>query len=284
MATMSDLSNPEVTILIYLCAFANAKTGQCNPSQATLADRARLTRRATINVLNRLEEKGYISRTRNFRQDGSATSCSYIINIEKLPARHIASVALGVNADHEDGNDVHTDGNDVHAPCEPHSRSVGTTFTHPVIDVHTNQLLEPGIEPGIEPEEQRGAIAPAPTKVGDVAKAKKPKFDPKTMTAPDALNAGAWSEWVDYRVDKRKPITQVSAQKQVAMLAGYSFETQQQMVDASIANGWQGLFPPKVNGNQLSAAAKAQRDIDMMEGGRLLAEAAMRRALKRKNG
>ena len=133
-------------------------------------------------------------------------------------------------------------------------------------------------------ENQAVAIAPAPTKVGEVAKARKQTFDPKTMTTPDTLNADAWNEWIDYRVDKRKPVTQVSAKKQVAMLAGYSFETQQQMVDASIANGWQGLFPIKVNGNQLSAAAKTQRDIDLMQGSRLLAEAAMRRALKRKDG
>jgi len=268
MAVMDDLSSTEVTVLIYLCAFANAKTGQCNPSQSTLASRARLTRRSAVRALNGLEEKGYIERKQNFRSDGGATSCSYIINLQKLPEHHPASVAIGVTQSHR-GCDTVSQGYDTE------SQGVGHSVIGGVTQCHTNQELESGIELKDKP--------PLPPKGGTVAKARKQTFDPKTMTTPDTLNADAWNEWIDYRVDKRKPVTQVSAKKQVAMLAGYSFETQQQMVDASIANGWQGLFPPKVNGNQLSAAAKTQRDIDLMQGSRLLAEAAMRQALKRKN-
>ena len=117
-----------------------------------------------------------------------------------------------------------------------------------------------------------------------MAKAKKPKFDPKGIVVPDALNFEAWCEFVDYRASKRQAVSELAAKKAIKELTAWPHDVQQQMVDKAIASDWRGVHPIKVNGNQLSAAAKAQRDIDMMEGGRLLAEAAMRRALKGKNG
>ena len=266
MGVLEDLSSTELLVLLFLGDFTNTKTGQCNPSQTTLAAKARMTRRAVVAAMNGLEAKGYIVRQMTYRSDGGKAPCSYSVNLDKLPIRKPTHV------------------NDVHIPCELHSHThvnegyiPGELDSHThVNDVHINQEYK---TKNITLKDK----PPLPPKGGTVAKARKQTFDPKTMTTPDTLNADAWNEWIDYRVDKRKPVTQVSAKKQVAMLAGYSFETQQQMVDASIANGWQGLFPPKVNGNQLSAAAKTQRDIDLMQGSRLLAEAAMRQALKRKN-
>ena len=179
------------------------------------------------------------------------TSCNYIISLDRLPMRKDTPVRV---AD---------------TPCPLHGHPLSVTRTPPVRDADTNKEYEQRIELEDKP--------PLPPKGGTVPKATKPKFDAKAMTVPDTLNADAWHEWIDYRVDRRKPITQLSAKKQVSELAKYSHETQQQMVDTSIANGWQGLFPPKVNGNTMSAEAKAQRDNDLMVGARLLAEAAMRK-------
>lgn len=236
MATMKDLSNTEVSVLMFLCGFANSKTGQCNPSQSTLADRARLTRRATINILNRLEEKGYIHRTRNFRQDGSETSCSYIINLEKLPAQHPASVALGVN--------------DVHTPSEPRSQAVGTTFTHPVNDVHTNQLLESVIEQ----EKREVAVAPTTrTKNGTGTKSGTGRFDPLSIELPKAVDREAWHDWVEYKRSSKKPIaSQAVATKTANLLARHPPECQQAMVNYSIVGGYPGLYENqagKLNGH-----------------------------------
>jgi hypothetical protein len=116
-----------------------------------------------------------------------------------------------------------------------------------------------------------------------VAKAKKPKFDPKGIVVPDALNFEAWCEFVDYRASKRQAVSELAAKKAIKELTAWPHDVQQQMVDKAIASDWRGVHPIKVNGNQLSAAAKTQRDIDLMQGSRLLAEAAMRQALKRKN-
>ena len=125
MATIADLSQTEVLVLIFLCGFANSKTGQCNPSQATLADRARITRRSAVRALNGLEEKGYIKRKQNFRSDGGTTSCSYIINVQRLPEHHQAAVAAGVNV--------------CPAPCDTVSHGLGHNVSPPGTQCHTNQ-------------------------------------------------------------------------------------------------------------------------------------------------
>lgn len=60
---------------------------------------------------------------------------------------------------------------------------------------------------------------------------------------PPALNRGAWTAWLDYRKQaKLKKYTPVSAQKLMAMLAKHPAAKQQEIVDLSIRNGYQGLF------------------------------------------
>jgi hypothetical protein len=255
MDGIDDLTAAEFWVLLLLGHFTNHKTGQCNPSQSTLAAKARISRRSTIDALNGLEAKGYIVRQKAYRKGGGKAPCNYIVNQGRLP------ICRSTNVRHthiaNETNVRHT-----HIECAPHAHC---NARH----VHINKEYM-----NKEYEQDK---PPLPPKGGTVPKATKPKFDPKAMTVPDALNADAWHEWIEYRVDRKKPITQLSAKKQVAELAKYSHETQQQMVDTSIANGWQGLFPPKVNGNTMSAEAKAQRDNDLMVGARLLAEAAMRK-------
>ena len=259
MSELKDLSSTEQLVLLHLGDITNTNTGRCNPSQSTLAERANITRQAVAKAINGLETKGYIVRQRVYRNDGGKAPCNYIVNVDRLVMRK----PRNVNHGHIPCKPrLHTHANDVVDPCKP------GLHTH-ANDVYINQAYKPSIEPEDKP--------PLPPKGGTVPKATKPKFDAKAMTVPDALNADAWHEWIEYRVDRRKPITQLSAKKQVAELAKYPHETQQQMVDTSIANGWQGLFPPKVNGNTMSAEAKAQRDNDLMVGARLLAEAAMRK-------
>lgn len=61
---------------------------------------------------------------------------------------------------------------------------------------------------------------------------------------PEGLNLEAWERWHRYREDIRKPLKPASilaAQKQLAALG----IEQASVVEQSIANGWQGLFPLK---------------------------------------
>ncbi|MCG5574306.1 replication protein [Klebsiella pneumoniae] len=73
-------------------------------------------------------------------------------------------------------------------------------------------------------------------------------FDASAVQLPDWLSAEIWSSWVEYRRDLKKPIKSQQTVTQAinlldrCRLNGYSPE---EIINQSIANGWQGLFEPK---------------------------------------
>lgn len=80
---------------------------------------------------------------------------------------------------------------------------------------------------------------------------KSPKpasFDPAVVDLPEWLSVSVWKSWVDYRRDLKKPIkSQQTVTQAINLLerckcSGYQPE---EIINQSIANGWQGLFEPK---------------------------------------
>ncbi|HFE8182502.1 TPA: replication protein [Klebsiella pneumoniae] len=73
-------------------------------------------------------------------------------------------------------------------------------------------------------------------------------FDASAVQLPDWLSAEIWSSWVAYRRALKKPIKSQQTVTQAinlldrCRLNGYSPE---EIINQSIANGWQGLFEPK---------------------------------------
>ncbi|MBD3111672.1 replication protein [Klebsiella pneumoniae] len=73
-------------------------------------------------------------------------------------------------------------------------------------------------------------------------------FDASAVQLPDWLSAEIWSSWVAYRRDLKKPIKSQQTVTQAinlldrCRLNGY---TPEEIINQSIANGWQGLFEPK---------------------------------------
>ncbi|MFO5792036.1 replication protein [Klebsiella pneumoniae] len=73
-------------------------------------------------------------------------------------------------------------------------------------------------------------------------------FDALAVQLPDWLSAEIWSSWVAYRRDLKKPIKSQQTVTQAinlldrCRLNGY---TPDEIINQSIANGWQGLFEPK---------------------------------------
>lgn len=72
-------------------------------------------------------------------------------------------------------------------------------------------------------------------------------FDAASVQLPDWLSAVTWSSWVEYRRDLKKPIKSQQTVTQAinlldrCRLNGYAPE---EIINRSIANGWQGLFEP----------------------------------------
>ena len=77
------------------------------------------------------------------------------------------------------------------------------------------------------------------------------------------ININSFYEWIETKNFKSiAPVTKV-----LNFLSNYDMQTQQQIVDASIMNGWKGLFEPKMNSNNTKSFKQqdAQRKNDVVD-------------------
>lgn len=81
------------------------------------------------------------------------------------------------------------------------------------------------------------------------------------MKTENDINTEAWSEWEKWRrKEKRKKITPMAEKKQHKLLSKYDHETQRQIIDHSIMNDYQGLFPPKGVSNEVTQKDAGPKD------------------------
>jgi hypothetical protein len=76
--------------------------------------------------------------------------------------------------------------------------------------------------------------------------------------APTDLDAAAFARWQDYRKQIRKPLKPASIPAAQRALAAFGSE-QAAVVEQSIANGWQGLFPLKTSGADNAGKSRKTR-------------------------
>ncbi len=69
-----------------------------------------------------------------------------------------------------------------------------------------------------------------------------------------------WNDWVEYRSQSRHKLTDQTIKKQVGFLEKYSEETAIEILIQSIKNGWQGLFPLKIEKNGTKPNKSDQRE------------------------
>ncbi|ELZ5574235.1 replication protein [Escherichia coli] len=74
------------------------------------------------------------------------------------------------------------------------------------------------------------------------------KFDPLETELPDWLSAETWLSWVTYRKEIGKSIKSKQGVTQAINVLSRSLEkgyTPEEIINQSIASGWQGIFEPK---------------------------------------
>ncbi|MBG6249464.1 MULTISPECIES: replication protein [Symbiopectobacterium] len=80
---------------------------------------------------------------------------------------------------------------------------------------------------------------------------KSKSFDPSSVELPDWLPKPTWDSWIQYRKEINKPIKSQQTVTQAVKLLGKCREngnSPEKIINASIANGWQGLFEPNQPG------------------------------------
>ena len=75
-----------------------------------------------------------------------------------------------------------------------------------------------------------------------------PKFDPLNVELPEWLSAETWSSWVAYRKEIGKSIKSMQSVTLAINVLSRSRDkgyTPEEIINQSIASGWQGIFEPK---------------------------------------
>ncbi|MDK1227291.1 replication protein [Cronobacter turicensis] len=83
----------------------------------------------------------------------------------------------------------------------------------------------------------------------------KAKFNPLEVDLPDWLDPAVWREWVQYRAESKKPIkSMLTVTKAIKLLSQFrdAGTNPAEVINQSIANGWQGLFPVKAPGRAVA--------------------------------
>lgn len=92
--------------------------------------------------------------------------------------------------------------------------------------------------------------SPSPTRKEKKKRKVEVAFDLSSLPVPDWVDLHSWEDFIQHRKDIKKPLSELAAKKSLQLLSLYR-DQQREIIDTSIRNGWQGLFPPKVNSHSL---------------------------------
>ena len=122
----------------------------------------------------------------------------------------------------------------------------GNTQMRKIITSYKNQEVNAKNHDSVMTESRVGHVRVSPEEKRREEKRRDEKRKEEKKT-PVGLNVDAWNGYLEFRKrTKLKKLTKASCQKQMKWLIEQGeFEVQAQIIDNSIRNGWQGLFPLK---------------------------------------
>ena len=229
-------------IASYLNTYMNASNHSAWPSTARLAQETSLTKPTVIKYIGVLEAEGWLSKKPGGVFDGKNTPNIYTLqwpkkirNLQRTAQEKVQeNTQVQPQQCTEEGvKDVYHGVKDVY-----HGVKDVNGVVNGVNGGGIPALPKSVIESEIESEKRS-----TPSCDGVEAKPKTKRVDPLTAILPDAVDRQAWEDWVEYKQTNRKPVnTKQSITKTCNLLRKFSPEQQRAMVDASIVNGWAGLF------------------------------------------
>lgn len=212
------LSKIQLKVLLTLFSFRDNKTTKpIYAKRETIAARCGYSTRIITRTTSELEALGWITKTGN---GGRSSPCLY----------------------------------ELHAPeTVPDSDEVYTVETVAESDrvLPPETVAESGTVPESETVSESGQNG---IRIGSETVAESDRGNKQTITnhknkpIGDWVNPDAWAEFEEHRRQIEKPLTDLSRQKAMNTLQGYTFAEQQHAIDKTIQNRWTGLFPEKLGG------------------------------------
>ncbi|MEY0758071.1 helix-turn-helix domain-containing protein [Providencia stuartii] len=219
-------------VLIKLADNANDK-GECWPSYQHIADHCECSKSAVRSHIEALIDMGFLVKENRLGVNngkGNTSNIYYLDLTTPVSSESIAPVPP---------KNIAISGGD--SPMPPKSIAMPSDDRPPMPSdgTRTSHSFEPVNEPIIEPN--KFPLTPKGEK-GE----KKVKFDPLSAK-PENVSDEVWLDWINFRKEIKKPLTETMCKQQAKKLAKCS--DADAVICNSIANGWQGLFPEKALAN-----------------------------------
>ncbi|HEE5147929.1 TPA: helix-turn-helix domain-containing protein [Klebsiella pneumoniae] len=204
---VSGVKGTRLMIMVRLADYSSDE-GTSYPGVKTISRQIGAGESTIRTALSELEAEGWLRRE-NRRNGNRNTSNMYHLNVEKLE-----EIALQQRA------------------FLRLERIKNNRFDPPESGGHDPQGLKP--DPQVKDHEPQEARA---------KRQKKTSFDPARLK-PENVSDEVWQDWVKFRRETRKPLTETTCTYQAKQLAGH--QNADEVIRRSIAGGWQGLFPEHV--------------------------------------
>lgn len=202
-------------------------------SYQAFADQFGFSKREATDALKRLRDAGLITLELRTVQTSEGMTLSNVLFVEPVPEAVLDINSMVRKSDIKNVTPVPFQRNTPSVPTEPLPRSdvddptlKRETYTEITTET-TTEIKNIGADAG----------APSPKRQ------KKVLFDPAGLK-PENVSDEVWQDWVKFRRETRKPLTETTCTYQAKQLAGH--QNADEVIRRSIAGGWQGLFPDRV--------------------------------------
>lgn len=241
---VSGVKGTRLMVMVRLADYSSDE-GTSYPGVKTISRQIGAGESTIRTALSELEAEGWLRRE-NRRNGNRNTSNMYHLNVEKLEEIALQQRAFlrleriknnrfdPPESDASDFEQSESDASDMRgsSALDPSESGKNNRFDPPESGGHDPQGLKP--DPQVKDHEPQEARA---------KRQKKTSFDPARLK-PENVSDEVWQDWVKFRRENRKPLTETTCTYQARQLAGH--QNADEVISRSIAGGWQGLFPERV--------------------------------------
>lgn len=241
---VSGVKGTRLMVMVRLADYSSDE-GTSYPGVKTISRQIGAGESTIRTALAELEAEGWLRRE-NRRNGNRNTSNMYHLNVEKLEEIALQQRAFlrleriknnrfdPPESDASDFEQSESDASDMRgsSALDPSESGKNNRFDPPESGGHDPQGLKP--DPQVKDHEPQEARA---------KRQKKTSFDPARLK-PENVSDEVWQDWVKFRRETRKPLTETTCTYQAKQLAGH--QNADEVIRRSIAGGWQGLFPERV--------------------------------------
>lgn len=241
---VSGVKGTRLMVMVRLADYSSDE-GTSYPGVKTISRQIGAGESTIRTALSELEAEGWLRRE-NRRNGNRNTSNMYHLNVEKLEEIALQQRAFlrleriknnrfdPPESDASDFEQSESDASDMRgsSAIDPSESGKNNRFDPPESGGHDPQGLKP--DPQVKDHEPQEARA---------KRQKKTSFDPARLK-PENVSDEVWQDWVKFRRETRKPLTETTCTYQAKQLAGH--QNADEVIRRSIAGGWQGLFPERV--------------------------------------